>query len=182
MSIVTVAQLKAYSHKADADTSGEALYQIFIGSSETIVNDYIGYVPTLATYTETYYGDGKTYLDLTAPVRSIASILVNGEAKTVSDFVINKCRITEKNGNPFNVGDTIAIIYAGGYATIPDAYILTVLRIATLLTMEAGENVGVTSQTFDGGNTRTFISYTNFTKYLSLVASMRNGRIRRLEL
>lgn len=178
-SIVTVAQLKSYSNKADGDTTREALYQTFIDAAETVVADYLGFSPASASYTHTFFGDGKPYLTLRAPVLTLTSVTVGGVSKTVSDFVIDRATITEKNGNPFPVGAVISVVYTGGYTTVPAAIILTILRIATLLTMEAGENIGVTGQSFDGGNTRTFITYTNFSKYLSMIAGLRVVRLER---
>ena len=48
---------------------------------------------------------------------------------------------------------------------VPELVRLTVLRIATLMLMEAGENIGVTGKSF-ADNSRSFISYTNYAKYL----------------
>ena len=57
-------------------------------------------------------------------------------------------------------------------AQIPEIIKLTVLRIATLMLMEGGENIGVSSKSF-ADNTRTFISYTNYMKYLSPIQTYR---------
>jgi uncharacterized repeat protein (TIGR02543 family) len=178
-SLVTIAQLKAYARKLDGDTAGEALYQTFLDAAERIVDDYLGYTPALATHTETLYGDGKTYLALEAPVIGLTSVTVDGVSKTVGDYTIDGNEITEKNGNPFGQGSIVVVVYSGGFATIPPIVTLTILRIASILTSEGGENIGVTSQTFDGGNTRTFINYTNFAKYLAPLAPLRVVRMKR---
>lgn len=47
----------------------------------------------------------------------------------------------------------------------PKVIKLTVLRVATLLLMEAGENIGVTSKSMPD-NSKTFINYTSYMKYL----------------
>ncbi len=57
-------------------------------------------------------------------------------------------------------------------AQIPNVVKLTVLRIATLMLMEGGENIGVSSKSF-ADNSRTFISYTNYSKYLSPLQTLR---------
>ena len=54
----------------------------------------------------------------------------------------------------------------------PQAIKLTVLRIATLLLMEAGENIGVTSKSMPD-NSRTFVNYTSFMKYLRPIQNWR---------
>lgn len=55
---------------------------------------------------------------------------------------------------------------------VPEIVRLTVMRIATLMLMEGGENIGVSSKSFSD-NTRTFISYTNYAKYLSPIQTYR---------
>lgn len=55
---------------------------------------------------------------------------------------------------------------------VPSIVRLTILRIATLMLMEAGENIGVSGKSF-ADNSRTFISYTNYLKYLSPLQTYR---------
>ena len=55
---------------------------------------------------------------------------------------------------------------------IPSSVRLTVLRIATLMLMEGGENIGVSGKSF-ADNSRTFISYTNYAKYLNPLQTFR---------
>lgn len=54
----------------------------------------------------------------------------------------------------------------------PQAIKLTILRIATLLLMEAGENIGVTSKSLPD-NSKTFINYTSYMKYLRPIQNWR---------
>lgn len=58
------------------------------------------------------------------------------------------------------------------YTEIPEVIKLTILRIATLMLMEGGENIGVSGKSF-ADNSRTFISYTNYNKYLSPLQTFR---------
>lgn len=55
---------------------------------------------------------------------------------------------------------------------VPSVIRLTVLRLATLMLMEAGENIGVSSKSMPD-NSRTFISYTNYNKYLQPLQNLR---------
>ena len=55
---------------------------------------------------------------------------------------------------------------------IPSVVRLTILRIATLMLMEGGENIGVTGKSF-ADNSRSFISYTNYSKYLNPLQTFR---------
>jgi len=59
-----------------------------------------------------------------------------------------------------------------GSSAVPSIVRLTILRIATLMLMEAGENIGVTGKSF-ADNSRSFISYTNYNKYLSPLLTFR---------
>lgn len=168
MSIVTVAQFKAYAKKLDGDATVETLYQEYIDSAEAAVADYLGYSPASATYTaQSIYGDGRSYLRLRArPITALTTLTVDGASKTVGNYTIDGETITEKYGNPFPVGSVVVATYTAGYATVPAPITIAIKQIASLLSMEAGENIGVSSTTFDGGNTRSFINYTNFDKYL----------------
>jgi hypothetical protein len=178
MSLATVDQFKAYARKAD-EAEGAALYQVFLDAAEAIVVDYLGYSPAAAAYAHTFFGDGKPYLSLRAPIISLDSLTVDGTARAVVDFVIDGAMITDKTGARFTAGAVIVAGYHGGFATVPGLVVLTVLRIAALLSVEAGENIGVTSQSFDGGNSRSFLNYTNFDKYLKPLAGLRVIRLER---
>lgn len=57
----------------------------------------------------------------------------------------------------------------------PGIILLTIKRIATLLLMEAGENIGVTSKSMPD-NSRTFINYTNYFKYLRPIQNYREDK------
>jgi hypothetical protein len=54
-----------------------------------------------------------------------------------------------------------------GVQDMPAIFKQTALRIAALLATEANDNIGITSKQFGDSGSRTFISYTNFDKYLS---------------
>ena len=55
---------------------------------------------------------------------------------------------------------------------VPSLVSITILRIATLMLMEAGENIGVSGKSFSD-NSRSFISYTNYSKYLNPLQTYR---------
>lgn len=54
----------------------------------------------------------------------------------------------------------------------PPVIKLTIKRIATLLLMEAGENIGITGKSMPDSS-RTFINYTSYMKYLRPVQNFR---------
>lgn len=179
MSIATIAEFKAYGKKAD-EPAGENNYQMFLDSASAIVVDYLGYEPAFATRADSLFGDGKIYLHFPAPIISMTSITVDGVSKTISDFLIDFNTITEKNGNPFGVGSLVVVVYTGGWLVIPAQVKHTELQIASLMAMEMGENIGTTGSTMDGGNSRTFISYTKFDKYLAKLAGISIKRLPRI--
>jgi len=175
---VDLATWKKYANKKEEDAAGEALYQTFLDSAESIVEDYLSYSPDLQAYTHTIAGNDDTVIQLRAkPVTVLTSVTINGVSRSVADFSLEDEYLTDKTGQCFAVGSTIVVAYTAGYATAPGIIQLTVMRIASLLSMEAGENIGVTSTSFDGGNSRTFINYTNFAKYLSAISNYRVVRL-----
>lgn len=58
------------------------------------------------------------------------------------------------------------------FETVPSLIIMTILRISTLMLMEGGENIGVSGKSF-ADNSRTFVSYTNYMKYLNPIQTFR---------
>ena len=177
MSIVTVATFKKYAKKADDDTVGEALYQSFVDAAESVVEDFLSYSPALTARTDTFYGDGKKYLALKAKPVTLGTVTVDGVTRLVADFAVEDEVITDITGDVFPEGSVVVVGYIAGYTTVPGIIQVVILEIASLLSMEAGDQIGVNSTTYDGGNTRTFVNYTNFSKYL---AKIEKYRIRRL--
>lgn len=177
-SYVALADFKKYATKREEDATGEALYQIYIDSAEQIVKDYLSYDPQSQAYTHTFAGSGLTCLQLKSkPVTILASVTVDGAARDVADFRLEDERLYDKTGAIFSPASEIVVVYTAGWATVPGIIKLAVMRIASLLSQEAGENIGVTSTSFDGGNSRTFINYTNFAKYLAPLSSFRVVRL-----
>ncbi|MDR1956890.1 MAG: hypothetical protein LBQ30_08560 [Treponema sp.] len=56
---------------------------------------------------------------------------------------------------------------------LPKIITMTALRIAAILSSESNNNIGVTSTSFGESGGRTFISYTNFDKYLFPISAYR---------
>lgn len=180
MSIVTVAEFKKYANKRDEDSTGEALYASYVDAAESVVTDFLGYAPAEDSYTHTFYGDGVPYLALKARPVELLSVSVGGVAKDIASFLVEEEIITHSGGDVFPVGSLVVVSYLGGWATVPGLIKVTILEIAALLAMEAGENIGVSGTSFDGGNTRTFINYTNFDKYLAKLTKYRVVRLPRM--
>lgn len=60
-------------------------------------------------------------------------------------------------------------------ASRPAAVTLSILRIATLMLMESGGNIGLTGKSFQDSS-RTFVSYSNYRKYLQPLDPYRDTR------
>ncbi len=181
MGIVTVAEFKKYASKRDDDATGESLYLAYIEAAQSVVEDYLGYSPEETDYSHSFFGDGASYLALKARPVVLASITVDGEAKDIADFITEGEVITNVDNEAFGIGSIVVVNYTGGWSPIPGIIKITTLEIAALFAMEAGENIGVTGTTFDGGNTRTFINYTNFGKYLQKIGKYRIMRLPRMK-
>lgn len=167
MSYVQLAIWKKYAKKQEDDAAGEALYQQYIDAAENIVADYLSYSPASASYTHTLTGSGRSSIQLKAkPVTALTSVTVDGVARNVADFSLDDERITDTTGAVFARGSTIVVEYTAGWSTVPALIQMAAMEIASLLSLQAGENIGVNSTTFDGGNTRSFLNYTSFEKYL----------------
>lgn len=177
-SYVLLATWKKYANKLDSDTTGEELYQLYIDAAEKIVADHLSYSPASASYTHTLSGSGRSTLQLRAkPVTALASVTIDGVSRNVADFSLDDERLTDTTGSVFSRHSTIVVAYTAGWTTVPALIQMAVMEIASLLSLQAGENIGVSSTTFDGGNTRSFINYTNFDKYLRPLSSYKVIRL-----
>lgn len=169
---------KKYANKREEDAAGEALYQTYLDAAESIVSDYLGFDPESQDYTHLIEGTGTDSIQLKAkPVTVLTSVTIDGVVRTVGDFVIEEERIFDTKGYLFGVASVITVEYTAGWVPVLGIIQLTAMRISSLLSMEAGENIGVTSTSFDNGNSRTFINYTNFSKYLAAISAFRVVRL-----
>ena len=60
---------------------------------------------------------------------------------------------------------------------IPEILIITIMRIAAILQMESDGNIAISSKSFADSGTRTFINYTDYSKYLLPISNYRKIRI-----
>jgi methylmalonyl-CoA mutase cobalamin-binding subunit len=75
--------------------------------------------------------------------------------------------------------NNILVSYTAGYADedIPGVIKLTILRIAGLMLVETGGNIGATSKSFDMGGSRTFVNTKDYAPYLKVLDTIRIERI-----
>jgi hypothetical protein len=175
MSIITVDQLNEYSNNYDDST----IKTIYIGTAEDIVKEYLGYNPASATYTDVLSGVGDYRLFLKAqPVTEITLLTIDGVLQNTSLFTKDVDSIYKTDYEAvFTEGqNNIQITYKAGYTSFPGLIQMTVLRIATLLMQESNGNIGITGKSFDT-NSRSFINYSDFNKYLKPLDPLRIIRI-----
>ena len=106
------------------------------------------------------------------PVTNVWSVKVNG--KDISCYEHGVSSVTL----PFRVCDGLEIVidYDTGWQTVPELIKMSILRIAALLLTEANGNIGITSKSF-GDNSRNFLNFTNFQKYLDPLSAYRIFRM-----
>lgn len=175
MSYITTTELKTYKGSQDDDNN---LLAIYINSAEKIIEDYLGYSLELKEYVLYLSGIGTDRILIPVyPVYSISSLIIDGVEQNVDDFLIDgKFIVSINSNNVFTDGiNNIYIEFTAGFDTIPDVVKLTILRIATLLSLESEGNIGITNKSFSDGS-RTFINYTNFSKYLSPLDNLKINR------
>jgi hypothetical protein len=169
MSYVSVEELQKYSNVY----SDNDLQQNYIDSAENIVNNYLGYSPTLHNYINYFNGSGTNELQLKAkPITTITSVEINGESIPLSEYYTNNEFLYYNKIFPCGKRN-IKVEYDAGYldADFPEIIKMTVLRIATLLQSESDNNIGVTSKSFADSGTRTFVNTVNFDKYLIQISN-----------
>lgn len=178
--IVNLEQFNNYSGNFDDDKDTILNKLMILESAEQVVKDYLGYNIIEENLVEDYVGTGSKKLFLHAqPVTYVNDVVVNGKhlVQDLDYIVIPDCIMLTK-GKKFCNNDEIVVDYCAGLSAdrVPAIIKETILRIATLMLIEAGENIGITSKSF-GDNSRTFLNYTSYEKYLRPLAPLRIVRV-----
>ena len=135
-----------------------------------MVSEYLGYNPKQNIYDETFsgIGDYKQYLNA-RPIKVVSELFVNAMPIPLEFIAPHDDYIYEVfRHRIFLEGiNNIRCSYVAGYspAEMPEIIKLTILRIAALMLQEQGGNIGLTGKSM-GENSRTFINYSNYAKYL----------------
>ncbi|MCD1654721.1 hypothetical protein K7J14_08380 [Treponema zuelzerae] len=132
-------------------------------SAEDIVTEYLGFHPVKKGYTHDVVGlgDGNLYLQA-FPVSG--SITVDGTIYESGSFDLNQNIVTIRD-TTFTFKSRIPVSYEAGFETVPDSILHVILQIASLLLTERGK-VGISGYSDQNTGSRTFISYSNFDRYL----------------
>jgi len=176
--IASIAMFNTYSGNYEDSPEAVELKGAFLCTAEDIVSSYLGFDPKQQEYTDVVAsGSGSRRLYL--PCRNIQSVesLIMGttpidttQVKTYDDYISFIDHATK-----FPIGeDNIRLSYTAGWEIeqMPSVIVVSILRIATLMLSETGGNIGLTGKSF-ADNSRTFVNYSNYRKYLQPLDSLR---------
>ena len=177
--IVSTQSFNVFTGNCETSPKVDAMKERILRSAEEVVSDYLGYSPEISQRTETLSGIGS---DRIYPygynITEVASLEIGGSVVSASDYEIHSNYIRLKTG-VFPAGiNNVVLTYTAGWATdsMPDIIPMTIMQIGSLLLQEAGGNIGITGKAF-GENSRTYINYTNFDKWLAKLAKYKVFRM-----
>lgn len=177
--IVTVTEFDTYSGNYETGTDVVNLKTLILQSTQEIVANHLGFNPESSQYDDFISAIGTNRLYLYAhPVTLVSSVAVDGVPVMSDAYTVHDNYLRLKDGVwPLGI-ENVEVVYTAGWSalTLPDTVKMVILQIATLMLQEAGENIGITGKSF-GENSRTFINYTNFGKWLSKLDPYRIMRL-----
>ena len=158
--ILTKEELQDYTGVEFED--GNNISDLFIGSAQNIVENYLGYEIESKEYTKHFALHTSNVIKVGVKnITAISEITIDGTP--VEDYYIDDDKIILKQ---LVTSDNIIVKFTAGFSTdLPAIIKLTVLRIAALLQTESNNNIGISGKSFMDGS-RTFMNYTNYDKYL----------------
>ena len=175
--IVPVETFNAYSGNYEDSPEAVALKTAFLESAEEIISSYLSYHPEEKLYADVILTGTNAY-HLLLPSRNIKELIslsVDGELIPSSSILLMDDRIRFKDHHrTFPKDKSVIITYKGGWQKeeMPAVIRLSIMRIATLMLSETNGNIGLTGKSF-ADNSRTFINYSNYKKYLEPLDGLR---------
>ena len=138
------------------------LAELFIGSAQNIVENYLGYEIESKEYVKHFALHTSNIIKCGVKnITAVKEITIDGIL--VENYYIDDDKIIL---NQPVISDNIIVTFTAGFSEdLPQIIKLTVLRIAALLQTESNNNIGISGKSFIDGS-RTFINYTNFDRYL----------------
>lgn len=176
--IVNLDLFNSYTGNYEDNESAIILKEAFLSSAEDIIKGYLGYDPIEKDYVDILIsGEGSKKLYLPArPITSLSSISINRKLIDIERFNFSEDFIYYKGyTSTFEKGrDNILLSFKAGWSLsiVPSVIKLSILRIATLMLSETNGNIGLTGKSFSD-NSRTFINYSNYRKYLQPLDTIR---------
>ncbi len=179
--IASIAMFNTYSGNFEDSSEAVLLKTAFLASAEEIIVSYLGFDPNLGVYTDlAVSGTGMRRLYL--PCRNVQSVesLIMGTTPIDTTLLV-PCDDHIRFADGMTVfprgEDNIRVSLTAGWEVqqMPPVVTLSILRIATLMLSETGGNIGLTGKSF-ADNSRTFVNYSNYRKYLAPLDSLRITR------
>lgn len=174
--IVSLNSFNAYSGNWEDSERAVECKTVFLETAEEVVKDYLGFDPVLSERVVELEGALKKGIWL--PCRNVVeikSVEVDGHELPPDEYrlVGDKLCDTKNSQTPF-VSGTFRVTFLAGWSIdkMPSLILLTILRVATLMMTEGNGNIGLTSKSF-ADNSRTFVNYANYRKYLHPLDSLR---------
>ena len=163
--LVTLDEFNAYSGNYEDGEDAIRLKIQLLQSAQSVVEEYLNYRLVSGLHIDNHIGFNNSviYLD-NKPVSEVNAVLIND--KEFYDYDFNCESIFRTDNKTFLDDDRITVEYETNVNGAPPLVKTTILRIATLMLMEAGENIGITGKSASDGMSRTYISYSNYDKYL----------------
>ena len=157
--IVTKEELQGFT---GVELETPELADLFIGSAQNIVENYLGYEIESKEYTKHFALHTSNIIKCDVKnITAVSKITIDGTP--VEDYYIDDNKIILKQ--PV-ISDNIIVTFTAGFSEdLPQIIKLTVLRIAALLQTESNNNIGISGKSFIDGS-RTFTNFTNFDRYL----------------
>lgn len=177
--IVSVSEFNTYTGNYEDGETVVAMKARMLRSAQEVVKDYLGFNPESTTYvSEIISGIGNNHLYLFAhPITQVSSVSIQGVVLDSSEYSIKDRFLLRTNGVWLN-GIDVTVTYTAGWSaqTLPDTVKMAILQIASLMLQESGGNIGLTGKSFSE-NSRTFINYTNYDKWLKKLDPLRIVRL-----
>ena len=174
--IISLEEFKIYNNYYEEDT--DIMCQSFIDAASNIVADYIGFDPNRTEYDEFVEGIGSNKLfTKVIPIVDFAYVLRVDTGEALEGVGWNENYIYSLENKPiFENKVTYEIHYEGGYKEIPADIKIAVMRIASLMLAESNGNIGITGKS-NVDQSKTFISYNNYDKYLKPLVNYKCKRL-----
>ena len=168
-SVVSLDEFNTYSNNF-SDTEGDVKLKVnLLNSAQSVVEEWLGYSLASCHHKEIHIGTNQKIIYLDAmPITTVWSVTIGDKVLEPVSHGISSVTLPCIARN----GEEIVVEYDSGWQEVPDLIKTTILRIATLLLTESNGNIGLTSKSFPD-NTRNFLNYTNFSKYLEPLALYR---------
>ena len=166
--LITIEDFNTYTDNFNDAPDVVNMKNDFIETAQEVVSNYLGYSVEETNHDEYLYGMGDPTLYLYGmPITKVNSISISGSAVSSDSYTISG-RTLRLNDGVWPLGlANIHCNYDAGWTAENAPKIIkdTIKQIGSLLLQEVGGNIGVTGKSMSE-NSRTYINYTNFSKWL----------------